>query len=215
MAYVAPFATYAFFLGLRRYLPIGPETEYALRILTVAAVALIFSRNILRGRPARKAASTAVGAAAFVIWIAPDLLFPGMRAHWLFENALTGSAHSSLPESLRGSTAFLALRIAGSAAIVPVAEELFWRGWLMRWLVSRDFHHLPLGACSAFSFWATAVLFASEHGPYWDVGLAAGIVYNWWMIRTSSIPDCVLAHGVTNLLLGVWVVGAGQYQYWL
>jgi hypothetical protein len=57
-------------------------------------------------------------------------------------------------------------------------------------------------------------LFASEHGPYWDVGLIAGILYNLWMIRTRSIADCILAHAVTNAALSLYVIATGQWQYW-
>ena len=58
-------------------------------------------------------------------------------------------------------------------------------------------------------------LFAAEHGPYWDVGLLTGFIYNWWMIRTKNLWDCIIAHAVTNGALAAWVVLAGQWQYWL
>jgi len=164
-------------------------------------------------RAARPAASIGMGCAVFAVWVAPDLLFH-YRHHWLFENPLTGAAAGSLPAALRHSLGFLALRIAGSALVVPVIEELFWRGWLMRWLLDRDWQKVPLGTYRAASFWLIAVLFASEHGPYWEVGLAAGVMYNWWLVRTKSLEDCILAHAVTNALLGIYVVAAGQWQYW-
>ncbi len=97
---------------------------------------------------------------------------------------------------------------------VPMLEELFWRGWLMRWLISPKFETVPLGAYQAGSFWITAALFASEHGPYWDVGLVAGIAYNWWMIRTRSLADCILAHAVTNGCLCWYVVVTHRWEYW-
>jgi len=57
-----------------------------------------------------------------------------------------------------------------------------------------------------YSFWVTAALFAAEHGPYWDVGLLAGILYNWWMVRTGRLADCIVAHAVTNGLLAARVL---------
>jgi len=105
--------------------------------------------------------------------------------------------------------------MAGLVLLVPVIEELFWRAWLMRYLVSHDFERIPLGTYSAASFWICAVLFATEHGPYWDVGLAAGIVFNWWMIRTRNLGDCILAHAVTNACLGAYVVVFSKWQYLL
>ena len=86
---------------------------------------------------------------------------------------------------------------------------------MMRWVTHRDFQSVPLGHYAALSFWTVAVLFASEHGSYWDVGLAAGIAYNWWLIRTGNLADCILAHGVTNACLAVYVLTTGAWQYWL
>ena len=74
---------------------------------------------------------------------------------------------------------------------------------------------MPLGAYSAGAFWIVALLFASEHGPYWDVGLITGLIYNWWMVRTRNLWDCILAHAVTNACLAAFVIYVNQWQYWL
>ena len=120
-----------------------------------------------------------------------------------------------MPDTLKRSVWFLAIRTLSCAVVVPLVEELFWRGWLMRWLEGHDFRKVPLGAYMPFAFWTVAILFASEHGPYWEVGLAAGIVYNWWIVRTKNLADVILAHAVTNALLSGYVLSAGQWQYWL
>ena len=85
----------------------------------------------------------------------------------------------------------------------------------MRWLIDHEFLKVPLGKYAPAAFWTVAILFASEHGPYWEVGLAAGIIYNWLMIRTRNLGDCILAHAVTNALLCAWVLMTDQWQYWL
>ena len=102
-----------------------------------------------------------------------------------------------------------------SVVAIPILEELFWRGFLMRWLVNRDFSSVPLGKWSLEAFLIVAVLFASEHGPYWDVGLLTGMVYNAWMIRTRNLWDCILAHSATNACLAAFVIGWNQWHYWL
>ena len=102
----------------------------------------------------------------------------------------------------------------GATLLVPVMEELFWRGFLMRWLINPDFLSVRLGAYKASAFWIVAALFASEHGAYWDVGLLAGIVYNLWIIRTRNLLDSILAHATTNAVLAAWVVTGGHWQYW-
>ena len=98
--------------------------------------------------------------------------------------------------------------------MVPEAEELFWRAWLMRWLIDSDFQKIKLGTYAPMAFWVTALLFGAEHGPSWDVGLLTGIIYNGWMVRTKSLGDCVLVHAVTNLLMSLYVIQYGQWQYW-
>jgi CAAX prenyl protease-like protein len=85
----------------------------------------------------------------------------------------------------------------------------------MKYLIDANFKRVPLGAYSALAFWFTAFLFASEHDMFWDVGLAAGMIYNWWMLRTRNLADCMLMHAVTNAVLGIYVIVIGQWQYWL
>lgn len=210
-AYVAPFAAFLCFLAIKDYLPY----EYPVRVIVVSAVLILFSRKVISLRPSRPVASTLFGAILFAVWIGPDLLWPAYRQHWLFHNFILGSAQSSLAGEVRVDPVFLFFRITGTALLVPVIEELFWRAWLMRYLIAADFEKIRLGTYSALSFWLTAVLFATEHGPYWEVGLIAGIAFNWWMIRTRSLGDCILAHGVTNACLAAYVITRGQWQYWL
>lgn len=211
VAYIAPFAV---FIALR-WLPFPPEWLAPVRFAVVAATLAVFSRRAIPGRPAFPAGSILIGAAVMAVWIAPDMLWPGYRDFWLFHNGVTGVARSSLPVDLKSNAFFIAVRALESAVLVPVLEELFWRGWVMRWAIRSDFESVPVGQYTAVSFWAVAVLFASEHGPYWEVGLIAGVAYNWWCVRTRSLADCILAHAVTNALLAGYVLLSGQWQYWL
>ena len=185
-----------------------------MRLLAVVLTIVFFSRSVLSFRAAFPLASIGIGIAVFLIWIAPDALF-NYRHHWLFDNSITGAAASSIAPALRHDTVFIVLRVAASVLLVPVLEELFWRGWLMRWLIGNNFLKVPLGTYAPTAFWIVALLFASEHGPYWEVGLAAGIVYNWWIIHTRNLADCILAHAVTNGLLAMYVLTMDQWQYWL
>jgi CAAX prenyl protease-like protein len=189
---------------------------YPLRVAVTLAVMAIYSREPLAARPRHALASVLLGAAVFALWIGPDVVLgPGYRHSRLFENSITGAAVSSLPILLQKSAWFLALRTASCALLVPPMEELFWRGWAMRWLIAGDFQKVPLGAYQTSAFWLVALLFATEHGPYWEVGLATGIIYNWWMVRTRNLTDCIIAHAVTNGLLSAYILATHQFQYWL
>jgi len=213
--YVIPFAVFLAFLALDRYLPFSSQTNYAIRFFVVFAVLAIFSRQVISFRVDYFWGSAAAGLALFAIWVGPDVLWPGYRGSWLFTNGITGTPKSSLPEGVKANMTFLTFRVLSSVVNVPVLEELFWRGWLMRWLISPDFLKVSLGTFTWKSFWLVAVLFASEHGSFWDVGLIAGIVFNCWMMKTKSLPDCILAHAVTNACLAAYVLMRGQWQYWL
>jgi membrane protease YdiL (CAAX protease family) len=72
-----------------------------------------------------------------------------------------------------------------------------------------------MGTYNTLAFVGTAVLFASEHGPYWDVGLMCGLIYNWYMYKTKSLGDLVLVHAVTNAALSAFVVVTRQYAFWM
>ncbi|MBZ5619922.1 MAG: CAAX prenyl protease-related protein [Acidobacteriia bacterium] len=213
-AYVAPFGAFVSLMQLERAIALPPQVFYPIRFVAVLLILLLVSRRFVSLRPSFPLASIGLGMAVFLIWIGPDILF-GYRDHWLFRNFMTGSAVSSLPASLQRSDWFTITRTLSSAALVPILEELFWRGWLMRWLIHPEFQKVPLGQYAPAAFWIVVVLFASEHGAYWDVGLVAGVIYGWWMVRSKSLADCILAHAVTNALLSAYVLIAGQWQYWL
>lgn len=212
--YIAPFACFLVFLALFPRLPLDPRTAEPLRVLLLALVCWICWPRELSIRPRYWLASTGIGIAVFLLWIAPDLLIHGYRENPLFANSVVGHVHSSIPSEQLRSPWILGWRTARAALVVPVLEELFWRAWLMRWLINIDFRKVPLGAYAPMAFWLTAILFASEHGPYWDVGLVTGVIYNLWMIRSKSVADCILMHGVTNAVLSVYVILAAQWQYW-
>ena len=212
--YIAPFAAILALLALWPKLTLDPAWTWPLAVLLVGAVCFVSWPPELSLVPSRWPASIAVGIAVFFLWIAPDVLFPHYRSSILFSNQILGQVHSSLPPEALHSPWVLAWRTARAVLVVPIAEELFWRGWLLRWLINSNFQKVPLGAYSPFAFWIVAALFASEHGPYWDVGLVTGVIYNWWMIRTKSVASCILMHAVTNGLLSAYVIVYNQWQYW-
>lgn len=215
VAYIAPFAVFLAVLALVLRVSLPPVVGQTIGLLVPAAALWFCSRGVIDFKVVRPWATVGIGVGVFLLWIAPDYFFPGYRRHWLFENMFTGSARTSLSPGVLSDPVALTLRFLRAAVVVPIIEELFWRGWLMRWLIRSDFRSIPLGAYAPGAFWITAALFASEHGPFWDVGLAAGVVYNWWMVRTGTLGDLILAHGVTNACLSAYVIGYGKWEYWM
>ena len=215
LPYIAPFAVFMAFLVLGSWLPVDSRAFSVLRLAILILVLWLFSREVISWRAPNWPKSILLGIVVFLLWIAPDVLFPAWRGHWLFSNGLTGKAEGPLSPEAQHDAVILALRTARAVILVPIVEELFWRGWLPRWLDRmEDFRQVPLGQFSRAAFWLTALLFASEHGSMWDVGLAAGLLYNFWMQRTRSLGDLVFAHGVTNACLSAYVVSQGRWEYW-
>lgn len=185
-------------------------------VLPLAAVVAVSLPVLLRAGPTSPLLSILVGVAVFVIWVGPDFLVPSWHHFILFDNGIVGHPAGNTPPAAKNDPLFLSLRIAVSVVAVPILEELFWRGWLMRWIIDpNDFERVPPGTYTISSFLLVALLFASEHGSFWDVGFVAGIVYNWWMVRTRNLWDCIIAHAVTNAALAAYVVVGGKWQYWL
>jgi CAAX prenyl protease-like protein len=212
VAYVLPFGVFIALLALQQIVPIPA----AVRLGVSLAAILAASREPLRGKPSQPILSALLGLGVFVIWIGPDVIAPAWRHSILFNNSMVGHPAGNTPPESRHDPVFLFFRIAISVIAVPVLEELFWRGWLMRWIIdSNHFERVPLGTYAPLAFWVVAALFASEHGSFWDVGFVTGIVYNWWMVRTKNLWNCIIAHAVTNAALAAYVIVAGQWQYWL
>jgi uncharacterized protein len=215
LPWVLPFAVFMLLLAAAPHLGLSPMAELAARLVVPALVIAVFSRHLLSFRVVSFLPSVLLGVGVFVLWVAPDLAFSGWRAHWLFQNPVTGTLESTLPPEARADWLALTLRIARAAVVVPIVEELFWRGWLMRWIINPDFEKTPLGTYAHGAFWITALLFALAHGAYWEVGFLTGAVYNWWMVRTKSVSDLILVHAVTNACLAAFVLATGRWEFWM
>jgi len=105
------------------------------------------------------------------------------------------------------------VRLAGSAFVIAIIEEFFWRGFLYRWLLGSPFLKFNLGTMHVGMFWIVALLFGLEH-TRWMVGILAGVAYGYLVIRTRDIWAGCIAHITTNLLLGIYVLITRSYHFW-
>lgn len=215
IAWVGPFVAFILWLAVDRHLPLANPGKEILRDVVILASIVGFSWRILPTLSAPNwVMSVVIGVGVFALWVAPDLLIPAWRSSAVFQNAVTGRISSSIPPADL-TPLMLALRTARAALLVPVLEELFWRGWLPRWIQGSAFDKIPLGQYTPLAFWATALLFAAEHGPFWEVGLFCGIIYNLWMRHTRSLGDLILTHAVTNFALSVFVILREDWRFWM
>ena len=225
LPYVAPMAVYMACLGVQSNANL--VWLYPVKTLAVAGVLWWFRKSYGELRPGWSWLATGIGLAAIAVWIAGDSFYPKTdELMFSCENWLSQLMHSPPPkpgglpvfdpttiQPVTSRYAFFLWRVTGAVAVVPVMEELFWRGFFIRWLDNADFHAVPVGVFSWRAFAITVVLFGVEHNQ-WLAGLICGALYNWLLRRTRSVTACVIAHAVSNAALAAWVLARGDWKFW-
>lgn len=158
-----------------------------------------------------------VGVVGVVVWI-------GLAALQRHAGSLLGlswlhgtwarSAYNPL-ERLAGSPwayVFLAVRFFGLAAVVPVIEEFFLRGFVVRYFTAPDWWNVAFGKWHAAGIAAMTAAAVATHPAELLAAVAWFSLVTWLMLRTRNIWDCVAAHAVTNFLMGVYVVATGHWH---
>jgi uncharacterized protein len=176
---------------------------------TLCGGLLIWFRQEYDLQRLRKIAFTIlVGALVFVLWISPQQ-FLGFSVRTAGFNP---DVFSNQPLFYWLTVSFRFLRLV---VVVPLIEEIFWRGFLLRFLIDEHFERVLFGTFSWVSFVVVTAGFGFSHSVNdWIAALLTGAVYNGIAYRTKSLWSCVLAHAVTNLLLGLWIMSTKQWGFW-
>jgi uncharacterized protein len=181
---------------------------YPAQTVLCGGALIYFRRCYVFGRVNNVIFTLIVASAVLLVWILPQqflgvaprrngfdptLLLPGSLSYWLG----------------------IVLRFIRLVIVVPFVEEIFWRSFLLRSLIDESFERVSFGKFSVLSFVVVTVVFALSHSrPDWPAALCAGALYNFVAYRTRSLASCVLAHAVTNGLLGLWIMGTQQWGFW-
>ena len=159
-----------------------------------------------------------VGVGVAVVWILPESewirQFPdihGFYTRYFIRGNDLGTGQLYAPEQCGWVLSLI--KLAGSACVIAVIEEFFWRGFLMRWLVKQDFLSVEPRTMGRCLFWVAAIAFGFEHNR-WFVGVLAGLAYGWLYCRKGDIAAVSVAHITTNYLLGLYVLATGSYSFW-
>lgn len=193
---------------------------YAVKIaLTLASVAFVWPGY--RKFPLRVSwTAILIGTIGGPLWIGlclPDLehryllpMLEPLKMGWLVGSGARSGFNPF--EQIAGQPAlawlFLSLRFVGLVLVVPLIEEFFLRGFVMRFVMERDWWEVPFGKANAMAIVLGTVIPMLSHPEL----LAAAVWFSmitWLMLRTRNIWDCVAAHAITNLILGVYVVARG------
>jgi len=187
-------APYAAWMVLMMALP-STVGGYAVRTAVVAALLSVplashVSRLVSSFRWKNLLTGLLVGLVVFVLWILPE------QFDWSWYRRFCIVGEGGTAAVAEASAAMIAIRLAGSAFVISVAEELFFRKWLIGFA----------------GFWWTVALFAIEHDR-WLAGAMAGLIYGALYLRRGLLSS-IVAHATTNLVLGLWVLKTGQWQFW-
>lgn len=199
--FLAPFiAMMAAQIAIRAFSPYE-QALYPLKDLAIAAAIYLYRRAYVRFTDVPSALAIALGAAAGILWIATD---PGAGS----ETALSRWIAELTPLAF---VVWLCFRGIGTIVMVPVAEELAFRGYLYRVLIARPFEDVDLKAFSMRALIISSALFGLMHDR-WLAGALAGALYALLMCRNGRLSDAIAAHMATNGIIFGWAITTGQWS---
>ncbi len=154
-----------------------------------------------------------VGVGVCAVWVGLDPYYP--KIEFLFKGGNPWNPFKQFGEGSAGGWFFVAVRTFGSAIVVPPIEEAFYRSFLYRYLVKTNFEAMPLNRFHPLSFVVTAMLFGFAHYQ-WLAGILCGMAFQGLVLRKNRLGDAMMAHAITNFLLGVWIVwkGGAEWRFW-
>ncbi len=219
LPYVVPMFVYVTLAGAEGYLPSSaasrarPGTPPPIPLGSGSSAALAFRYRetckdfLPMPRWPGIVLAVATGLLVTFLWVGLDRYYPrfgfmGKRT------SFDPSGMDALPR-----LGFYVIRMFGLVILVPLIEELFWRSFLIRWLIDPDFRRVPIGRVTWMSAAVTSVLFAAAH-PEWLPALITGALWVWLLHQTRSLGACLISHAVANLALGIYVIHFGAWDFW-
>jgi uncharacterized protein len=184
---------------------------YGLKVLVVSLVAWSCRSTWRDLRPRPSPAQTLLAVVLGLLVTALWIVFAGRYPALPFTGHRTAYNPTLLPEPARA--AFILVRLYGLVVLVPLIEELFWRSFLVRWIVRPDFWTIPIGRVTRRAAIVVSVLFAVVH-PEWLPALITGFLWIWLLHRTRSVFACVVSHATANLALALYVLVTGAWIFW-
>lgn len=207
---VLPFAVFVVLtLGQGQLGPTSLYWMYLVKTLVGAWLVWESLPFVLEMRWAISWEAIVIGVVVCGVWIGLDGLYPRLakpEGQWNpVQQFGAGSATAWF---------YIAVRLVGSSVVVPPLEEVFYRSFLYRYFVRINFLTMPLGQFHALSFVVTSAIFGFMHPDRWLAGILCGLAYQGLAIRKNRLGDPITAHGITNFLLGLWVVWKGDWSFW-
>lgn len=202
-------------------LGVTPETwQYiymlGAQVLIAIGILVFFRKVYVEHFPIRLSPlSVVVGVVGVVLWVGVCQL--NLEPRLLAMLGFDFSRPSFNPFTIEDNSVrilFLTMRFTVLALIVPIVEELFLRGWLVRWVHDPSWEKVGLTGLSLNALLAASIYGVATHPSEAIAAFLWFGMVTWLMNRTGNLWDCVVAHAVTNLLLGIYVMQFEQWHLW-
>jgi len=217
--FILPFALYIFLSQFASKFPSHYPLFYTTTVVLVGAATIY----LLRGKGIVKMhrhifPGIIFGIVGIVAWVLisrlqleqaiiqflPEWLQPGARASF--------NPFQSIENPI-AQWGFIMVRLLGLAVLVPVVEEVFWRSFLLRWVISPDWQDQEIGVFSVKSFLWITFLFSLAHPELIAAAIYCSLL-NILLYWRRDLWNCIVAHATSNLLLGIYILYAGAWQLW-
>ncbi len=152
--------------------------------------------------------AVAVGIAVFVLWVGLDNFYPHFG-----KGGIEWNPHQPFGNGSGLAWIFIFVRLVGSTLVVPPLEEVFYRSFVYRYIIRKDFEVVPLGQFHWGALLFTSAAFGFTHRE-WLAGFLCGLAYQGLACWKKRLGDAMTAHTITNLLLGLWIVWKGDWKFW-
>lgn len=205
VAYIVPMALFMAFTWAGGNWPGVYVYSYVLKTIVVAVALVVLWKKYTPIRWTHLGLGVIVGIVGIVQWVGMEkLLLLAWPAYPRMSLEVFDPTKSIDHPVMLYS--FIIVRLLGASLLVPVMEELFWRDYVWRTIAApNDFKLMQVGEYDRNAFWVIPLIFASVH-IQWLTAIVWGLLIAWLLVRTKSLGACIVAHGVTNFLLGAYVL---------
>lgn len=205
-AYLVPFLAILAAGMLAGAMTGGFEWLYALRLFAAAGALWFYRKQYAGLNWSCGWLAPVAGIAVFASWVAVNRFVDG--------NSQGGMPHALADASNLARVIWIGLRVVAAVLTVPIAEELAFRGFLLRRLVSAQFETVPFERFTWLAVMVSSAIFGVLHGGHWLVGTLAGVLFALVAVRRGRIGDAVVAHATANALLAGYVLWSGNWHVW-
>jgi len=203
--YLLPFLAILAAGAVAKAMSSGFEWAYPLRFLAAAIVLWHYRAEYRRIDWTFTWRGPAIGALVFAMWLG--------LSHWTSPTASSLGASLAAMSSTRRAV-WLILRVAAAVFTVPMAEELAFRGYVLRRIMSADVESIAYRSVTPLAILLSSTAFGLMHGQLWLAGIVAGAAYALVLKRTGRLGEAFAAHATTNLILAIWVLTQGDWGLW-